>query len=39
MVVINFVMAYSSLLYEKNVATSWPYAHGNVISRIFTFLR
>ena len=38
MVVIDFVMAYSSLLREKNVATSSSYAHGDVISRVFTFL-
>ena len=25
--------------WKKNVATSWPYAHSDVIYRIFTFLR
>ena len=38
MVVIDLVMAYLSLLREKKpMRLLKPYAHGDIISRIFTF--
>ena len=37
MVVIDFVMAYSSLLREKKRCDLVTYAQGDVIFRIFTF--